>query len=88
MLEFSIPENIFPLKYGKRLIGRYMCVNNGSIRLVLRVDNFILLRLGKRDGVWREVAAGRHWTALVRDYGIGWRRRVWGCPVEGIKSGS
>jgi hypothetical protein len=24
-----------------------------------------------REGVWREVAAGRHWTALVAEFGIG-----------------
>jgi hypothetical protein len=24
-----------------------------------------------REGVWREVAAGRHWTALVKEFGIG-----------------
>jgi hypothetical protein len=24
-----------------------------------------------RDGLWREVKAGRHWTALVKEFGIG-----------------
>ncbi len=71
MLEFSIPEYILPLRYCDILVFRYVSETNGSIRLVPRVDNFILLRLGKRDGVWHEGAVGRQWAALIKEVGVG-----------------